>query len=152
MGGDPKLEARSQKPEYVLGIEGGGTRTTALLADRRGRILNRLELGPLNLKLSSDALILATLRRIRSSCISHSPSAVSLCLSGCRTPADRERLRSLAHSAWPKAQNIFAGNDLDSGFAASFGVGGTGILVISGTGSCVYGRNGTESARAGGWG
>jgi N-acetylmuramic acid 6-phosphate etherase len=47
---------------------------------------------------------------------------------------------------------VFIGSDLDSGFAAAFRTSGTGILVINGTGSCVYGRKGTRSARAGGWG
>jgi N-acetylmuramic acid 6-phosphate etherase len=42
---------------------------------------------------------------------------------------------------------------LDSGFAAAFGTKGSGILVLSGTGSCVFGRNPRDqTARAGGWG
>jgi N-acetylmuramic acid 6-phosphate etherase len=44
------------------------------------------------------------------------------------------------------------GSDTDSALAAAFGPHGSGIVIISGTGSCVYGRNGTEVARAGGWG
>jgi N-acetylmuramic acid 6-phosphate etherase len=47
---------------------------------------------------------------------------------------------------------VYVGNDLDSGFAAAFGLNGAGILVVSGTGSCVQGRNGKRVARAGGWG
>ena len=144
MGGDPKAEAR------FLGIEGGGTRTIALLAGSHGQILKRLQLGPLNLKLSSDADILRRLHQIRRSFILQ-PSALSLCLAGCRTGADRSRARGLVANVWPRAR-VFVGSDLDSGFAAAFGPQGTGILVISGTGSCVYGRNGARSARVGGWG
>lgn len=144
MGGDPKAEAR------FLDIEGGGTRTIALLAGSRGQILKRLELGPLNLKLSSDADILRRLHQIRRSIIHH-PSSLSVCVAGCRTGADRARARALAESVWPRAR-VFVGSDLDSGFAAAFGPHDTGILVISGTGSCVYGRNGARSARVGGWG
>jgi len=49
----------------VLGIEGGGTRTVALVADERGRILKRAEFGPLNSKLLSDQEILKRLRKIK---------------------------------------------------------------------------------------
>lgn len=144
MGGDPKAGS------FFLGIEGGGTRTVALLADGRGLICKRFELGPLNLKLASDTDILQRLREIKS-CAGLRPSSWSLCLAGCRTAADRARLHSLAERIWPRVP-IYIGNDLDSGFAAAFGVNGAGILVISGTGSCVQGRNGKQIARAGGWG
>jgi N-acetylmuramic acid 6-phosphate etherase len=134
-----------------LGIEGGGTHTVALLADTNDRIIQRLTFGPLNLKLASDRQLLAVLRRCRSS-LFPPPSSVALCLAGCRTPADRARVRALVRRVWPRAQ-VFAGNDLDSGLAAAFGPRGAGLLVISGTGSVVCGRAaGGRTARAGGWG
>jgi N-acetylmuramic acid 6-phosphate etherase len=144
MGGDPKAGS------FFLGIEGGGTRTVALLADERGLIRKRFELGPLNLKLASDTDILQRLREIKSR-VDVRPSSWSLCVAGCRTTADRARLRSLAERIWPRAP-VRVGNDLDSGFAAAFGVDAAGILVISGTGSCVQGRSGKQIAQAGGWG
>ena len=145
-----------------MGIEGGGTRTVVLLADAHGQILNRLELGPLNLKLASDAQILSMFLRIHAASRPWSPlappeagklplPAISLCLSGCRTVADRTRVHALAARVWPRAR-CFVGNDLDSGFAAAFGVERDGILVISGTGSCVYGRRGGRAVQVGGWG
>jgi len=159
MGGEPQAES------FFLGIEGGGTRTAALLGNSRGRILQRLEFGPLNLKLSTDAQILTTFRQIRSAIIrylpsslshqpfpiTHSPFSIAVCLAGCRTNADRSRVRALAESVWPRAR-VTVGSDLDSGFAAAFGADRDGILVVSGTGSCVYGRHGARTARAGGWG
>jgi N-acetylmuramic acid 6-phosphate etherase len=144
MGGDPKVGS------FFLGIEGGGTRTVALLADAHGQIRKRFELGPLNLKLASDTDIFRRLREIKSR-VALRPSSGSLCLAGCRTAADRARLRSLAKRIWPGVP-VYVGNDLDSGFTAAFGRNGVGILVVSGTGSCVQGRNGKQIARAGGWG
>ncbi len=124
----------------ALGIEGGGTKTVALTSDGRRRTF-----GPLNLKLATDRQILIILRQFK-------PTRAAICLAGCRTEADRQRLRQLAHRAWPKAQNVFVGNDLDSGLAAAFG-DRPGILVISGTGSVVIGRNAAgKTVRAGGWG
>jgi len=123
----------------ILGIEGGGTKTVALLSTGQRR-----SFGPLNLKLVSDRQILAILRQFR-------PNRAAICLAGCRTEPDRQRLRQLAHRAWPKAE-VFVGSDLDSGLAAAFG-NKPGILVISGTGSVVIGRNAAgQTARAGGWG
>ena len=127
----------------TLGIEGGGTKTVALLATGTRR--QRRQFGPLNLKLSTDRQILAILHQYK-------PARAAICLAGCRTAADRSRLRRLARRAWPQA-NVFVGNDLDSGLAAAFGVTQTGILVISGTGSVVVGRTAAgQTARAGGWG
>jgi len=127
----------------ILGIEGGGTKTVALLATGTRR--QRWQFGALNLKLSTDRQILAVLRQFQ-------PVRAAICLAGCRTIADRARLRRLARRAWPQAK-VFVGNDLDSGLAAAFGLTQAGILVISGTGSVVVGRTATgQTARAGGWG
>lgn len=124
----------------ILGIEGGATRTIALTSDGRRRVF-----GPLNLKLSTDRQILALLRQYR-------PTQAAVCLAGCRTEADRQRIRRLARRAWGNVP-VFAGNDLDSGLAAAFGRDQAGILVVSGTGSVVVGRNAAgKTARAGGWG
>jgi N-acetylmuramic acid 6-phosphate etherase len=134
-----------------LCIEGGGTKTIALFADADGCILQRLERGPLNLKLSTDQQILHLLRDLRWR--EFQVSDISLCLAGCRTPSDCARVRALAGRVFPGARRVVVGTDLDSGFAAAFGLNESGILVISGTGSCVFGRNQRgQTARAGGWG
>ena len=76
---------------------------------------------------------------------------MALCLAGCRTTADHSRARALAERVWPGVP-AYVGSDLDSAHAAAFGVNGSGLAIISGTGSCVHGRNGSQVARAGGWG
>src|SRR5208283_572364 len=144
MGGEPRADA------CFLGIEGGGTRTVALLADQRARILSRVESGSLNLKLSPDAAVVHRLREIKQGLVCR-PTSLALCLAGCRTVADRSRARVLVERVWPGVP-AYVGNDLDSAHAAAFGANGSGIAIISGTGSCVYGRNGSQVARAGGWG
>jgi N-acetylglucosamine kinase-like BadF-type ATPase len=123
-----------------LGLEGGGTQTVALTSDGVRR-----QFGPLNLKLATDRQIRAVLRQFR-------PARAALCLAGCRTESDRRRLRRLARQVWG-AIPVYAGNDLDSGLATAFGRTKAGILILSGTGSVVVGRNaGGQVARAGGWG
>ena len=144
MGGEARTDV------CFLGVEGGGTRTVALLADRRGRIISRLESGSLNLKLSSDAAVLHRLREIKRG-LAPRPTSLALCLAGCRTTADHFRARALAEQVWPGVP-AYVGSDTDSALAAAFGAHDSGIVIISGTGSCVYGRNGSQVARAGGWG
>jgi len=144
MGGEPAAR------ECYLGIEGGGTRTVALLADQRGRILRRLETGPLNLKLLSDRQILERLGEIKRRLVLR-PSSLAVCLAGCRTAIDHSRARALVGRVWKRAP-AYIGSDIESGLAAAFGLHGSGILIVSGTGSCVYGRHENRTARAGGWG
>ena len=129
--------------DSILGIEGGGTKTVALLAT--GTTIRRRQFGPLNLKLASDRQLLAVFRQFR-------PTRAAICLAGCGSVADRDRVRRLARRVWPKTE-IFTGSDLDSGLAAALDATRPGILVISGTGSFVAGRNAAgKIARVGGWG
>ncbi|MBI5394441.1 MAG: N-acetylmuramic acid 6-phosphate etherase [Verrucomicrobia bacterium] len=151
----------ARQPNLTLAIEGGGTRTVALFADAAGRILQRVEAGPLNLKRADDADVLALFRQLRrlqpprSGTRERSATdvaAISLCLAGARTDADRARARALAARVWPRAACTVRG-DRESGLAAAFGVHGAGILVIAGTGSSIIGRDATgRIIRAGGYG
>jgi N-acetylmuramic acid 6-phosphate etherase len=134
-----------------LGIEGGGTKAVALLADAHGKILQRRQFGPLNIRLLNDEQLLKAFRAIARA-FGRPPAAVGLYCAGCRTAADRQRMRELAAKIWPESK-LQLGNDLESGLAAAFGATAPGILVISGTGSVVVGRNANgDVARAGGWG
>src|SRR5262245_42408905 len=54
----------AQPQRFLLGIDGGGTRTVALFASEDGHILRRIESGPANLKLLTDTQLLAHLRSI----------------------------------------------------------------------------------------
>ncbi|HTI98288.1 MAG TPA: N-acetylmuramic acid 6-phosphate etherase [Dongiaceae bacterium] len=136
-----------------LGIEGGGTRTVALLADAAGTLLQRHEAGPANLQLLTDRELQAHFRALAKNF--PRPAALGIGLAGARTEADRGRIRAAAASGWPRIP-CYATNDLETALAA----GGTDvpttaarILVLSGTGSCCYGRNARgQTAKAGGWG
>src|SRR6266481_5365589 len=102
MGGKPNRSRPSAVSSPVLGIEGGGTKTIALFADRQGTILQRREFAALNIKLLTDRELVHCLQLIRRHFIIH-PSSISLCCAGCRTKADRKRLYDLATRVWPQS-------------------------------------------------
>src|SRR6185503_11734119 len=57
---DVKLITGPAKADrFFLGIDGGGTRTVALLSSDDGHILRRIEAGPANVKLLTDAQLVA---------------------------------------------------------------------------------------------
>src|SRR5690242_17011536 len=94
-----KLETRAPAtPGLFLGIEGGGTRTIAILADGHQRELARIEAGPANLQLlTTDQL------RQHLSELGHRlsvPGALCIGLAGLRGPADAKRVLVAAAKVW----------------------------------------------------
>lgn len=83
-----------------------------------------------------------------------SPDALAICLAGARNDQDRARIREAAARVWPGVA-CHATNDLESALSAGEHAGPevARLLVLSGTGSCCYGRarDGKE-AKIGGWG
>ena len=139
------MEAASER---ILGIDGGGTRTSWMLCDYRGGELHLLEegrLAPANFRLTSHAQIRELWRELP-----RPVDRVGAFLAGCGTPEDRTELRKLCAEVWPESE-IVTGSDRESGFAAAFGEG-DGIAVNAGTGSSITGRCEGRVERAGGWG
>jgi N-acetylmuramic acid 6-phosphate etherase len=171
-----KSEGNSSSPLF-LGIECGGTRTLALLA-QDGIEMKRVEAGAANLQLLSDAELLRHFRLLSGSFLP--PAALAIGMAGARTERDRERIRIAASKVWPKVP-CYPGHDLEMALLAgqmqtardkaapkipmrrNRGTedrsrerqlsAQTHVLVLSGTGSCCYGRTvaGAE-AKIGGWG
>ncbi|HRJ11606.1 MAG TPA: BadF/BadG/BcrA/BcrD ATPase family protein, partial [Prosthecobacter sp.] len=147
-----QASAASSDPVF-LGIEGGGTRTTVLMVDARGTVLAELARGPAVLPLMSDRELQWHLRGIAEA-LPRAPQSVCIGLAGARSETDRERLRRAACRVWPGALCL-AVNDLETALAAAPVKGGTRaeVLVLSGTGSCCYGRTGEgRVAKVGGRG
>lgn len=138
----------AKSKQFLLGIDGGATKTTWSLCRQTHGILQVVETGstgPGSMKL----LNAAALRRLLDS-LPKNVNRVGLFLAGCATPSDHAVLRSVAAAVWPQAR-LQIGSDRESGFAAAFGHG-NGIAVIAGTGSAVTGRKDGREERAGGWG
>ncbi|MGA2659012.1 MAG: N-acetylmuramic acid 6-phosphate etherase [Verrucomicrobiota bacterium] len=141
-------------PRLFLGIDGGGTRTTALLADSAGRALGRLEAGPANLKLLTDAQLTRHFRSIGAAF--PQPMAAGIGLAGAWAEPDWQRTRLAAAKVWPGVP-CYATHDLETTLAAAADTTRrpplAQVLVLSGTGSCCYGNNRAGlTAKVGGWG
>src|SRR5438552_4108847 len=126
-------------PQTFLGIEGGGTRTVALLVNDRGEALQRLEAGPANVKLLTDVELTRHFRSLAA--VLPRPAALAIGLAGAWTAVDRKRIRVAADKIWPGVP-CYATNDLETAItAAAIGAPNprTRVLIVSGTGSCCYG-------------
>jgi N-acetylmuramic acid 6-phosphate etherase len=134
--------------EKILGVEGGGTKTAWVLAEREGEELRIVDQG----KLPAANFRLAAPERLRTIFLElpREIDRAGVFLAGCGTPADRQSLGRLCAEIWPSAK-IITGSDRDSGLAAALGHA-DGIAVNAGSGSSVTGRRGDKIENAGGWG
>jgi N-acetylmuramic acid 6-phosphate etherase len=134
--------------ERILGVEGGGTKTSWVLVESEGGAFTVIEQGklpPSNFRLVSPERLRAIFQQMP-----READRVGMFLAGCATEEDRSGLRKLGAEVWPNAM-IVAGSDRDSGLAAAL-ARGDGIAVNAGTGASVTGRRGDRIEKAGGWG
>lgn len=141
-----------------LGIECGATRSVALLEPGRNLPCLRTEFGPANLRLLDDAALLEHFSAIKGlqSKAAAPLAGIAIGMAGMRTDFDRGRIRAAAAKVWPGVP-CYATNDLETALLAGEQADETKdiprVLILSGTGSCCFGRkpNG-QTVRFGGWG
>src|SRR5262245_37880823 len=83
----------------VLGIEGGATRTVALLVDAQGNLLRRIESGPANIRLLSDRQLRGIFQDLARKL--PRPAAIGIGLAGARDQGDWNRIAKLSGEIWP---------------------------------------------------
>ncbi|MGD0815087.1 MAG: N-acetylmuramic acid 6-phosphate etherase [Verrucomicrobiota bacterium] len=150
---DPTLPGGS-----YLGVECGATHSVALFAPGGDLPWRRAEFGPANLRFLDDAALEEHFRTIKSmQGRAVTPVAgIAIGMAGMRNEADRRRINAAAAKVWPGTP-CYATDDLETALAAD-GFGGaakcaTRVLILSGTGSCCYGRKPDgKTVRVGGWG
>ncbi len=158
---------KARNARLFLGIDGGGTRTVALLSDEHGRAWRRLEFGPANTKLLTHAQLIARFRTIARAF--PKPSAVGIGVAGIWIESEARQVREAAARAWPDVP-CHASNDLEIALetAKMKNEKGSGkgnkrttdrdsslpqILILSGTGSCCFGKDARgHIVKMGGWG
>ena len=134
--------------EKILGVEGGGTKTSWVLVEpgeNELRVLDQGKLPPANFRLATPDQL-----RTMFSELPKEITRAGIFLAGCGTEEDRQSLTRLCAEVWPQAK-VVVGSDRDSGLAAALGHG-DGIVVNAGSGSSITGRRDKRIENAGGWG
>jgi glucosamine kinase len=138
-----------------LGIDGGGTKTTCVIADEHA-VLGSATSGGSNITRWGEARVREALQAgVNDACASAKvdPARIdSTCvgLSGAGRPEVRDAVaRTMSEIVGGRVQVV---SDLETTLEAAFG-GGPGVITIAGTGSIAYGRDTQgRTARSGGWG
>ncbi len=144
---------------YYLGVDGGGTKTHALITDAHGALLGEGYAGSSNyhdqgVAGARDAIVSAVDGARRAAALSPQPfNAAFLGLGSIVSETDRAVIRGIAREL-ALAPPDRVGVDHDARVALAGGLSGRpGMVLIAGTGSICYGRTADgESWRAGGWG
>ena len=142
----------------LLGIDGGGSKTRALLADHAGAVLATGVAGSSNYQVVGFDTATGALRAAVADAFQHAGrnpatpiAAACFGLAGVGRPADRELFRRWLSSTGIAQHSAVVG-DMELVLAAGT-PDGYGVALISGTGSICYGAAPDgRSARAGGWG
>lgn len=142
---------------YVIGIDGGGTKTEAVLVDFMGNVIGCTRGGSTNyqavrreqVKHELKTLVQKLLKRFNIS-----PNRVKrmfLGLAGAGRKSDREAIKRLFNDTDFK-DRITVDSDAVVALAGAFG-NRPGIILIAGTGAICFGKNAKGNVvRSGGWG
>lgn len=143
----------------LLGIDGGGTRTRAVLVGSDGHVIGEGEAGPSNYHNVGLAPAMAALREAikqawgASGNSARMPERAFLGCAGIKSAMDIARFTSAAETAGiAPAGEITVANDLHNALTGGL-AGRAGIALIAGTGTNCLGRDGSgRSFMCGGWG
>lgn len=142
--------------KYVIGIDGGGTKTIGVLVNETGQVLARKVGESSNFQVIGLEPLGQVLHKLIDGLVNESgiPEKVTYLyagLAGAGRPADREAISALV-----KSQNLAQAFTVDTDAAAALAgafAGGPGIILISGTGAICFGKGKNDDlVRSGGWG
>ncbi|MEX2117836.1 MAG: BadF/BadG/BcrA/BcrD ATPase family protein [Bacteroidota bacterium] len=150
------------KATFVIGIDGGGTKTTAILADSSGAVLAEESGGPSNFQIMGTEKAAGNLFTLVTNLCQKTGRpiaevhAVVAGLTGAGRESDQERMRAALQDHARNFGVQFARMRIDSDARVALEgafEGAGGIILIAGTGSIAFGKTPEgEVLRTGGWG
>lgn len=150
------------KPLYIIGIDGGGTKTVSVLCALDGIILAEAQGAPTNFQIIGIERTSHTILDLVDTCC-HSVGcsisqigAVVAGLTGAGRPGDKQSMydgiMNLAYTRSLVINNLVIESDARIALEGAFN-GKPGLIIIAGTGSIVFGKDERGRIyRAGGWG
>ncbi len=155
----PSEASSCKSAAFYLGIDGGGTKTRALLTDQMGQVRGVGRAGSANPNHYSREQARESLRDAIREAVRDRPgdfplASVFLGMGGVSTDADREEIRSLVREIPEVGSSVRVTVDNDAVVGLTGGLSGKpGIALIAGTGSACFGINERgERWFCGGWG
>ncbi|SCC12124.1 N-acetylglucosamine kinase [Weissella bombi] len=137
---------------YNIGVDSGGTHVVAMAWDMQGRVVAQGEAGPGNI-LMDQALtiqnITSAIMTIFDQVAQADCQQILIGIAGIETTNNQAELATLFKQRFSVNVAVIS----DAYLALVNGLEGEdGTLIISGTGSIVYGQQNKEQFRVGGWG
>src|SRR5881398_1673447 len=143
--------------KYFLGVDGGASKTAALVIDESGKSLGSGVAGPSNhLRVGIENAARNIERAVNKALVAADVASREIhwayCgIAGADHPAHRQEVVDSLSIFFPRG-NFTVDNDARIALTGAIGFG-AGVVVIAGTGSVAFGRNDAgDEARAGGWG
>ena len=147
----------SKRPFFVIGVDGGGSKTAVAVLDQSGQVLGRGLSGSTNfhnvgLERARDNLSLAMQAAAQQAGFDlRQAAAVTWALAGADRPTERRLFADLGTAILPDTP-LQIENDAVAALVGGLG-SRQGLVLIAGTGMIAYGENAAgDRARAGGWG
>jgi len=152
---------KKENQKYVIGVDGGGTKTISALADLNLKILKIAKTGPSNLRnvgieeavLNISKAILKVIKGIKEKNI----LSIFIALAAVEEEfkSEKEKIKREIFKN-PKISKALRGDiEIVSDQIAAFRAGTDekdGLVLIAGTGSVCHGRRGKKEVKTGGWG
>lgn len=139
---------------YYLGVDGGGTKTAAVLADEQGQVLRSVKKGPGNIAVLDRGTLAQLIRNIVGELVGtqgiREIAWATFAFAGAGRPAEKETVEALIQGAGMKHFSVMT--DAELLHYSVFGEN-PGILVSAGTGSiCLLRDHSGHYHQIGGWG
>ena len=138
------------RPDFVCGVDGGGTKTTAICCSPDGKEIARRVFGPFNLNSIGTQAFESILNELISF-LDETGNCKALCIGA--AGITNNRVSECAEAVLSKTRIPYKLlGDFEIAHTGALD-GNEGIILIAGTGSVCYGKNKDgKTAMAGGWG
>lgn len=150
---------KEKESQYVIGVDGGGTKTVAALADLKGRVLAKTETGSSNpLKVGMKIAVLSIKKAIGKILKKYQKEKIAIIYLALAAGIEKDKKKkTIIKKNLLKSLKFhqFSGEIIIEGDQPAAFRSGTdkkeGVVLISGTGSVAMGWKGKKIAGAGGW-